>query len=198
MKATMNKQTAYKLLTAAAPVYAASAGTKKALRNYNAVNNNWKKLIRSNIEMYNNMGDFDPEKSATYQAAYASLRQAYKHQGERDMENALASGALASQGRGNSYAATAANAAYQSRLSALAAQVPNLYKSASEEFNEKKQALANTIAMQQQRQQEDLARAQFALDAWQKLDEKRYNSVLQRDKQLRENALLYLQLIGGK
>ena len=196
--AKMNKQTAYKLLAAAAPVYTASAGTKKAMQNYKAANSNWGKLIRSNVARYNAMGDFDPEKSADYQAAYAGLAQAYRRQGQREMEDTLASGTQASEGFGNSYAATAANRAYGARLSALAAQMPALYKAAAQQFGEKKQALADTIALQQARQKEDLSRAKLALDTWQKLDERRYNAAVQRDKQLREKALLYLQLLSGK
>ena len=115
MAKVTDMNSAARVLGAAAPQYKTSDATKRAyaaLKNAYSNRNSWSKRIRTNIKRLYAMGDFDPNKSAYYQNAYHSLKQAYQNTGKRDMLNAAATATANTGGLANSYAATAANQAY--------------------------------------------------------------------------------------
>lgn len=178
-------------MRAAAPRYVTSAATKKAytaLKNAYSNQNSMNKRIRTNIQRLYALGDFDPNKSAYYQSAYHALKDNYRRAGQADMENAAAIAAENSGGYGNSYAASAANQAYQAKMQALAAKVPEVYSAAESEFTNRKNNLANVIALQQQAQQAMIDKARFAVQTGQALDKARYEAAKYADSVNRNNA----------
>ncbi|MBR2589936.1 MAG: hypothetical protein IKE65_03345 [Clostridia bacterium] len=192
----MNRDTANRTLSAAAPRYVTSDATKRAyaaLKKAYSDKSGYGKSIRTNIQKLNDMGDFDPNKSAYYQSAYRSLKDAYHAQGKRDMENAAAKGAVNTEGHDNSYARTAANQAYLERLNELAAKVPELYSAAQSEFGNRKSELTGLIGLQQAAQQNDIDNARFALTTQQALDAARYDAAKYADSVNREKARLWWQ-----
>ena len=196
MAKVTDMNSAARVLGAAAPQYKTSDATKRAyaaLKNAYSNRNSWSKRIRTNIKRLYAMGDFDPNKSAYYQNAYHSLKQAYQNTGKRDMLNAAATATANTGGLANSYAATAANQAYQARLSELAGKVPELYTAAESEFTNRKNNLADVIAMQQQAQQEGIEKAKFMLDTQRALDAARYNAAKYADSAARNTAKLWWQ-----
>ena len=185
-------QSANRILRSTAPRYVTTRATKnayKALKNAYSKQNSWTKRINTNISRLSRMKEFVPQKSAYYQNAYHSLRQLYNNIGKQDMEEALASAATNTGGYGNSYGATAGNAAFQTRMSELAAKVPEIYQAAEDEFTHNKNALASVIAKQQQAQQEQIDRAKFALSTAQALDKARYDAAKYADSVKRNTAL---------
>ena len=183
---------ANRILSAAAPRYVTSAATKKAyraLKNAYSNQNSWTKRINTNIKRLQNMGDFDPRKSAYYQNAYHSLRQVYQKAGQQDMKAALTAAAANTGGYGNSYGATAGNEALQARLSELAAKVPGIYQAAEGEFTNRKNNLANVISRQQAAQKEQIEKAKFALTTAQALDKAHYDAAKYADSAARNQAL---------
>ena len=188
----MNKDKAFKILSAKAPTYKIGAGQKKAFNALKNTTKQWNTKIYTNMGKYNAMGDFDPAKSAYYQSAYNALKGVYQNRGRADMQNAMAAAAANTGGFGNSYGTTAGNLAYQERLQELAGKVPSLYGAASSEFAQRKSNLANLIGMQQTQQGLDTNNAQFMIGAQQGLDEQRYNSDVNYDNALRKLAEMYL------
>ena len=185
-------QSSNRILSSAAPRYVTSAATKnayKALKNAYSKQNSWTKRINTNIARLQSMGDFDARKSAYYQNAFHSLRQAYHNQGLQDMHESIAAASANTGGFGNSYAATAGNAALQARMRELAAKVPGVYQAAAEEFANRKNNLATVISRQQAAQKEQIDRAKFALTTAQALDKARYDATKYADSVARGNAL---------
>ena len=196
MAKVTDMNSAARVLAAAAPRYKTSDATKRAytaLKNAYSNQNSWSKRIRTNIKRLYGMGDFDPNKSAYYQNAYHALKQAYQNAGKQDMLNAAAMATEGTGGLANSYAATAANRAYQARMSELAGKVPELYAAAQSEFADRKNNLAGVIAMQQQAQQEGIEKAQFMLNTQRALDAARYNAAKYADSAARNTAKLWWQ-----
>lgn len=188
----MNKDKAFKILSAKAPTYKVGVGQKKAFNALKNTTKKWNTKINTNMGKYNAMGDFDPAKSAYYQSAYNTLKGVYQNRGRADMQNAMAAAAANTGGFGNSYGTTAGNLAYQERLQELAGKVPSLYSAASSEFAQRKSNLANLIGMQQTQQGLDTNNAQFMIGAQQALDEQRHNSDVNYDNALRKLAEMYL------
>ena len=190
----MNMNRANSALSAAAPRYTTSDATKRAytaLKKAYSDKSGYGKMIRTHIKELGAMGDFNPNKSAYYQSAYRSLKDAYRAQGKRDMEDAAASAAVNTEGYGNSYAASAANKAYLARLTELAAKVPEIYNAAQNEFAGRKSALAERIDLLRAAQKNDIDNAQFAVATQQALDAARYDAAKYADSVNRDNARLW-------
>ena len=197
-----NLAQANKVLAAAAPQYRTGSATQKAyaaLKQAASQDGKWGKRIRQSLEKLENMGDFDPNKSAYYQSAYDALKTAYTHAAKHNMLDTLATAAANTEGYGNSYAATAANRAYRAQMQALANKTPSVYAAAAGEFANQKQALATLVSLQQEGQRSDIENAKFALQSQQALDKQRYESEQALDSAARANAMLYWQrYLAGK
>ena len=188
---------AYEVLSEDAPKYKTGDTTKSEYSLLNALAQGETgpgKQVNAYLKQYNEMGDFDPQKSAYYKNAYHSLKQVYRKNAKHDMQNALASAAANTGGYGNSYATTAANNAYAARLEELAQAVPNLYKSAADEYANRKNQLATLIGMLQEQQRSAIDSAQFRVNTQQALDAQRYQAAVEQDRAQRDLAKFLLSL----
>lgn len=193
--------TAYSVLNSSPPKFKSSDATKrayaalkKAASNKTAIG----KQITLNLEKLNGMGDFDEKKSAYFSSALDSLKNSYKRQGLERMKNA---GALASEnteGYGNSFAATSSNKAYLGAMSELASKIPAVYSAAAGEFENRKNALASLIALQQSGQQSEIEKARLMLAAQQALDKQRFDAAAFEDSVKRSNAVNFLNRYYAK
>lgn len=121
-----------------------SKAQKTAYNNYSKAGNSEYDKSKNLINQVGKMGNFSTDKSAYYQQAYNSLKQAYTNRGRQNMQNTIADAAASNTGGyGNSYGATAGNAAFQSALNSLTAQIPELYSAASSAFYNQKSDLLN-------------------------------------------------------
>ena len=177
-------------LGAAAPRYVTSKATKRA---YAALKKAYQndKGVGNTLKQLESMGDYNPAKSAYYQKAYHSLKNAYTNQGKLDMQNAAAAAASNTGGFGNSYGASSGAQAYQARLAQLAAKVPEIYSAGASEFAARKNELANMASMRQAQQEAAIAQAQFKLGVQQQLDKERYEAAKYADSVNRDNARLW-------
>ena len=149
----------YNSVSAAAPVYADSAGTQAARRSADAAAADYNKTVNGGyrsayssgvsdlVRKYNQNDNFSwsTEGSAEYQ----NMRNKARLEGEKQLEDVQGSYAANTGGYMNSYAQAAGQRAYNRRMEELTEKIPSLRASALSDWSAQQERTMNQIAMMQ-------------------------------------------------
>lgn len=114
---------------------------------------------------------YDPDGDALYR----QYRQMYQNQGAAAMADTYGQAAALTGGYGNSYAATAAQQAYQGSVQQLGEMLPRLYALALERYNAAGNTLQNRYTFLQQQEKTDFDRYRQNLSDYQAREQQLYD-----------------------